>query len=255
MNLTLDLTKDLQANGFAADFTADSNDPLWADLSPIFESLRIDPYATCSGRYRQYSRLVYLPWSGALDWLPEAVVEGAAYSPYDQGSFNKEYADVRYLPSIDDETKVRVGLRDLLLRDLRSLPDVEAFTIWPVYVGVHLIRLLVKPGEKEAITTPNVMHQDGGKDMHTFVHLVKLDNATGGVTTVGDPDCAGLLPDAIDPQRIRGTLRLERPGDQYVIDDQAVSHYASGITASDDAKPAVRDIILVGVSPYVPTFF
>jgi hypothetical protein len=258
LNTTDQLASDLARDGYAARLSStysEGFEQIANGLKPAFNKLPPDPYSLSSGRYRQYSRMVYMPWSGSFEWLPEAQIDGLECSPYDQGSFNSEHQLVRYLPSLPQEVKLDSEFRDLLLKDVSSLRELEAFRIWPVYLGIHLIRLLVKPGELEAVTTPNSMHQDGGTDMYTFVHLVNLENASGGNTLVGDTRCAGLSPERVDEADIRASLRLERPGDLYVVDDQAVSHHASGIRAIDPEAPAVRDIILVGVSPYKPTFF
>jgi hypothetical protein len=91
--------------------------------------------------------------------------------------------------------------------------------------------------------------------MFTFVHLIGLENATGGETLVASPACVGMSPADVPDEDRLDRLRLERPLDWYAVNDQMVSHYASPIRAEDTQAPATRDVVLLGISPYKPIFF
>lgn len=224
-------------------------------LPSVFDELPIDPYAPGSGRYRRYGRMVFQAWNERLDWLPDVWTDRGAVAPYDQGEYNSEFPVTRYLPGLGKTAELTDGLGLLVRSDLALLPAEEAFTHWPVYVGVHLIRLCVLPGQVKAFVTPNHLHQDGGSHMHTFVHLVGLQNAAGGEILVAAPHHAGRLPTEVTDAERLAEFCLAVPGEGYAVQDQAVSHHVEGIEALDKARAAVRDIILVGISPYQPAFF
>lgn len=224
-------------------------------IAAEFEHLTEDPYALGSGRYRSYSRMVYLPWRDSLEWLPELEREGGLFSPYDQGRFNNEFQDIRYFPAVGDPIRSSKFFEETVRADLATLSGQEAFRHWPVYIGVHLIRLLVEPGRDKAGTTPDCLHQDGGADMFTFVHLIRLSNATGGDTLIAPPSCVGMSPLEVRHDDRLAHFRLERPLDWYAVNDQMVSHHAAPIHADNPQESATRDVILLGVSPYKPIFF
>lgn len=224
------------------------------DVKDAFADLAKDPYAPESGRHRSYSRMLYLPWRDSLEWLPEVARDGVPSSPYDQGRFNGEFQQTRYFPGVGQRVGSSPFLEKVVRADLASLSGLEVFRLWPVYVGVHLIRLLVEPGRERAMTTPDCLHQDGGADMFGFVHLIGLSNAAGGDTLVAPPECAGMAPHTVAARDRLAHFRLERPLDWYAINDHRVSHHAAAIRATDPQRPAVRDVVLLGISPYKPIF-
>ncbi|WP_142279507.1 2OG-Fe dioxygenase family protein [Mycobacterium arosiense] len=224
------------------------------EIRIAFANLREDPYAPGSGRYRSYSRMVYLPWRDSLEWVPEIERDGNAYAPYDQGRFNGEFQNVRYFPGVAQMIRSSTFLEGLIKRDLQVLSGAEAFKYWPVYVGVHLIRLLVQSGNRKAGTTPDYLHQDGGTGMFTFVHMMGLSNTAGGETMVATPGCVGMSPLEVSDDEQLAYFKLASPLDWYAVNDQAVSHHAAPIRADDVARPASRDIVLLGISPYKPIF-
>lgn len=219
-----------------------------------FAGLAEDPHSPGSGRYRAYSRMLYLPWRDSLEWMPEEVREGRSWSPYDQGSFNREFPGMRYFPGISAEVKGLGFLEELVRADLGRIPDNGSFSQWPVYVGVHLIRLQPGTSTGEAGTTPDHLHQDGGADMFTFVHLVGLSNAEGGETTIAKPECAGRAPHEVSGDERLADFKLEEALQWYAVNDQAVSHHAAAIRRSDPGEPARRDVVLLGISPCKPVF-
>lgn len=247
--LTLGFTKSLYAECPDA-----PKDDIPKEIEIAFANLSEDPYAPSSGRYRSYSRMVYLPWRDLLEWVPEIERDGNPHAPYDQGRFNGEFQGVRYFPGVAQTLRSSKFLEGLIKRDLNALSGIEAFQYWPIYVGVHLIRLLVQPGHKEAGTTPNCLHQDGGTDMFTFVHMMGVSNAAGGETMVATPGCVDMSPLEVSEDEQLAYFKLANPLDWYAINDQAVSHHAAPIRADDLARPATRDIILLGISPYKPIF-
>jgi hypothetical protein len=224
------------------------------EIQIAFANLSEDPYAPGSGRYRSYSRMVYLPWRDSLEWVPEIERDGNLHAPYEQGGFNREAQNVRYFRGVTQTVRSSNFLERLIKRDLDALSGLEVFRHWPVYVGVHLVRLLVRPGHKKAGITPDYLHQDGGADVFTFVHMIGLSNAAGGETMVATPGCVGMAPLEVADEEQLAHFKLASPLDWYAVNDQAVSHHSAPIRANDLERPATRDVVLLGMSPYKPVF-
>lgn len=224
------------------------------ELRKSFVTLPVDPYASGTGRSRVYGRALYRHWAQSFEWLPDIVSNGNHVQPYDQGTFNQDFFQTRYLPALPEPVQAATHLAGLIDHALRVVTLKETFRIWPVYIGVHLIRLSVSAGAAQAVTTPNVLHQDGGTDMFTFVHLMSIANVCGGETTVARPEQAGKFPNELGDDEVLARFSLSSPGDWYAVNDEAVSHHASAVQPFDSRISCVRDIVLLGVSPYQPSF-
>jgi hypothetical protein len=210
-----------------------------------FDDLPADPYATDACRYRRYARGVVLPWSRMLIWIPEVRQAGEnGASGYFQGDHNPDYAGiVRTLPAIPESALNNQLLKDIVLFDFDQTRWDSADAVWPLHVGVHLIKLSTDEDGREAISSPNELHQDG--EPFVFAHLMYRRNAVGGHNVIAPPRCRHLLPSEISPDLIMAEFELAKPLESYGITDEKVSHYVAPIKKGALAEPGERAVVLV----------
>lgn len=218
------------------------------DLVAEFADLPPDPYAAQSGRYRRYARGMYLPWSGDFAWIPSGRGESVAEkNGYFQGSHNPEYVDVvRELPAIRDS-----ALRNPLLTALVGFDYAQTRwnaddRLWPVHVGVHLIKLSVDD-EGVAVSSPNELHQDG--EPFVFAHLIYRSNATGGHNVIATPAHRGRQPEEVPAADRLAEFELVDPLESYAIHDHLVSHYVGPVRRDTPGRPGERAVILTDFVP------
>src|SRR5215469_2779609 len=196
-------------------------------LQAAVDNLPIDPYAPAANRYRRYSNGILLPWARRVEWMPNRQGPKGEFSEYYQSDYNPEYVS-----------------------QTRHFMPFEAQLIRPFVVGVHLVKLLVPKAGDRAVSSPDVLHQDG--EPFTFVHLVKRENAVGARTAVAIPDVAGKKPEEVDPATIHTQFELLRPLDSYGVLDSKVAHYVSGLERGPEDRPGVRAALLTDFTPLVP---
>lgn len=214
-----------------------------------FDDLPEDLYAVGSGRYRRYGRGMYLPWSGTFAWLPAtSSQQNKGTNGYYQGSHNPEFAEVtRELPAITPEICENRLLRRLIEFDYSQTSWNEADSVWPLYVGVHLIKLEVKPSELQAISSPNELHQDG--EPYVFAHLIFRHNAIGGGNLIAPPRYRGGQPDEVSQSDRLAEFELQKVLESYAVADRLVSHYVAPIKRADGPGAGARGIILTDWVP------
>ncbi len=222
------------------------------EIQESFHRLPVDPYDPSANRHRRYSSAVLLPWSRTLQWMPPLYNDvGDEISVYRQGNFNPEYSgQSRYFSPIDGTIRKSELLIDLIWGDYDRTMWESAEQGIPKYVGVHFVSLRVAISANEAISSPNHLHQDG--ETYTFAHLIQRQNAHGATNYIAGPQCAHLLPEDIAPHKIMASFDLHQPFESYGVLDRKVSHYVSALQKADNSKEAVRSIILIDFTPYVP---
>ncbi|MEO6702185.1 MAG: 2OG-Fe dioxygenase family protein [Jatrophihabitantaceae bacterium] len=254
------IAEQLRREGYARYYAATlSGKPARArglhELVAAFDDLPPDQYAVGSNRFRRYSQLVYLPWFDFLSWVPEAQdPELGSIAGYFQDGYNPDYrGSRRYFPGLPAAVKDNVLLTELIRANIDQVLWHEELSHAPIYVGVHLIKLSVDGPDKIAVSSPNCLHQDGGKTMFTFAHLITCDNVIGGENVIADPACAGRLPAEVPAENIHARFRLSEPMDSYVVHDHRVSHYVSPVSLADQGGGVgSRGIIIMGIAPFAP---
>ncbi|HEY4026561.1 MAG TPA: 2OG-Fe dioxygenase family protein [Candidatus Dormibacteraeota bacterium] len=222
-----------------------------ARLQAAVDNLPPDPYAPSANRYRRYSNGILLPWSRQVEWMPNLHGEHGPYSEYYQADFNPEYRSmVRRMVPFNDELKHDPFLNDIIWHDFDLTFWDESQLIRPFVVGVHLVKLLVENATDRAVSSPDMLHQDG--EPFTFVHLIKRDNAAGVTTAVALPSAAGKKPEEVDPATIHTQFALLEPLESYGVHDPRVSHYVSGLERGPENRPGVRAALLTDFTPLVP---
>ncbi|MCC9306057.1 YbdK family carboxylate-amine ligase [Kitasatospora sp. RB6PN24] len=227
----------------------------FARLADAYRDLPPDPYARGTNRLRRYSHAVYLPWTGALSYIPGAPDdEFGSVTEYWQDEHNPEYPRVRRrLPDIPPSLHDNRMLDALIRADLDHALWLEDLHRVPVYIGVHLIALGVRSQHQVAVSSPNCLHQDGGSPAtFTFAHLIGRQNITGGENVIATPESAGRQPDALPADAIHASFVLTDPLDGYGVHDRRVSHYVGPVRLGDDGEDGRRDILIVGIAPYTP---
>jgi hypothetical protein len=258
IRLSASTAQSLQTDGycrFKVDDIAPSPDTErgLARLQAAVDNLPPDPYAPNANRYRRYSNGILLPWSRRVEWMPNRQGPKGEFSEYYQSDYNPEYlSKVRHFMPFEDDLKHDSFLSHIVWQDFDLTLDFwnEAQLIRPFVVGVHLVKLLVNGADDRAVSSPDVLHQDG--EPFTFVHLVRRDNAVGVRTAVAIPDVAGKKPEDVDPATIHTQFELLQPLESYGVLDSKVAHYVSALERGPEERPGVRAALLTDFTPLVP---
>ncbi|MGJ8626359.1 MAG: 2OG-Fe dioxygenase family protein [Sulfitobacter sp.] len=225
---------------------------LTADLERIFanyENLSIDPYDENKNRFRQYGRAVYMPWSGAIDWIPGVEMQDfGTRQRYFQGPYNPEHFNkTRHFAAIPMEL-CRNPAMDYLVRSALSYVHFDVVNkSRPAIIGVHFISQRVTSEDPEAIVSPNCMHQDG--EMYDFVILMDRTNAEGGRNCVGTTKLVGSSIDTLDQSEVLAEFTLTSPLEGFGVEDVKVSHGVEPIRLVAGAKEGFRNTLLIDVTP------
>ena len=251
---------DLSEKGFAryrhedilAGIDEHDTDGLFEQIRQFFTDLPADPYAAGCNRYRGYGRALVVPWERSLTWLPTILdPQLGPVTEYYQGDHNPEYrGERRRFFAIPAEVQENPLLRDIILFDVDQTLWLEHLNNGPLHVGVHFVKLAVDTPDDEAVSSPNVLHQDG--EPFTFAHLISRDNVVGGVNVIAPPRCAGLLPEEVTSDLVLAEFTLENPLESYAVHDPKVSHYVSPVRRGNQRRRGERGVLLVDVTPYVP---
>jgi hypothetical protein len=223
-----------------------------SELRREFNKLPADPYGGEGNRFRRYSRAVLMPWSGHLEWIPNAFDEdGKPAAEYFQGAYNPDYRQTpRRFPAISERSRANPLLRRAIEVDFEQTFWDDVDSRLPLHVGVHFVKLQVDAPGDEAVASPNHLHQDG--EPFTFAHLVERRNSVGGVNTIAKPRCSGLLPEDVGEHLILDRFELVESLDSYGVCDAKVSHYVSAVRRANGHGPAARSVVLIDFTPMVP---
>jgi hypothetical protein len=222
-----------------------------APLSACCASLPADFYAPQSNRCRRHARAVYLPWTDTLTWVPS--VDDPERGPVmDYRIDNADFAGVkRQFAALSPEVLHDPLVQRIVRFDLEQTRWFEPFRTTPLHVGVGCVMLTVREPGEEAAATPNVLHQDGGAMSFGFIHLIFRRNVVGAVNYIASPRCAGFLPHELSSELIKSEFTLEQPLESFAVHDARVSHHVSALRMGNEAGPAERGVMLVGIAPLV----
>jgi hypothetical protein len=218
-------------------------------LRSAYDDLPEDPYAKGSGRYRRYARGMLLPWTKEFSWIPATPGQSReGMCGYYQGDHNPEYVGMtRNLAAISEDIYSNKILLDIIRFDFERTRWNDTDAVWPVHVGVHLIKLSVAADGGEAFSSPNEVHQDG--EPFVFTHLVYRRNAEGGENIFAPPAYRGKQPADVPPGDRIAEFTLTRPLESYGVRDVLVSHYVAPIRKGPGQEPGERAVILTDFVP------
>ncbi|MFJ8311289.1 MULTISPECIES: 2OG-Fe dioxygenase family protein [unclassified Streptomyces] len=222
-----------------------------ARLSRAFCNLPHDQYAPEENRLRRYAAAVYLPWDDTLSWIPgKPDTDHGSLAEYPQAR-HPDYEDARYWPAIPDEARDNALLRHLMRFDVHQTLYREDHQRSPLYLAVHLMKLIAHKAGDAAVASPNCFHQDGDGTF-TFAHLISRSNVAGGENFIARPECAGRQPDEVVPNHVHSTFTLDEPLESYAVYDPRVTHYVAPVRRGQGPGPGERCMILIGVVPFGP---
>ncbi|WP_439853854.1 2OG-Fe dioxygenase family protein [Pseudomonas yamanorum] len=222
------------------------------ELKHEFDVLEVDPFAPQGvNRFRRYANGVIMPWKPSSDvhWMPP--VEdglGKILAGYDQGGNNPDHSNIRYFNSLSVNVKTNRLLNKLILDDFS-----HTFWDWtgqpfPIYFGVHFVKLQSHSPHDLGISSPNLFHQDG--EPFTFAHLVhRSSNACGGINYIGTTFARNKSLEEVSEGDIVRSFTLNAFLESFAVFDPAVSHYVSPISKMDSTDSAAeRCMILIDFS-------
>lgn len=219
------------------------------NLKESFTILPKDPYDSSGTRYRQYSRAVYLPWKGSIDWVSDdSISDGLKKIPYYQGEFNPEHSlKWRYFDPIS-----KVILDNPVFKKIIEIAVKEA--VWeeidfyrPISIGAHVISQKVDLLSNEAFQSPCCMHQDG--EMYDYVFLIDRKNIEGGMSYIANTASVNILPENVHNDNVIDRFTLNEPLEGFGVKDIDVSHGVERIRLKKGANSGYRNTILVDLTP------
>ena len=232
IQLKPEVRHDLHSRGYAAiphsKFILSSNlNRSWRNLRSDWQDLKVDPYMKDGGTYRsrRYGHCFYLPTTHAIAPLPHA--------PYSQSVEDNGFAGgiARIFEPLHDHTFDNDFLQALIRLSFSqfSFADVSMAN-QPWDIGIHLIRT-VATRDRIGKPTPEGIHHDGLN--FTSIHLIRRQNARGGVTTICD-----------NKGRAIKKVTLSVPLDSILIEDPRVMHGVSALMPEDLLRDAIRDVLI-----------
>ena len=229
--------QDLERQGYACFKGSDLSVPqdLQQDLNSLrrdYETLPLDQYCESGNRHRRHSRYVLLPWLNLLEARPIShYLQDRELNPTDGGV-------MRTFERLSGEMEANTFLRAMILFDFSNTPFEKAIGSTPVDVGVHMIRMVARPG-LPGVSSPNRLHKDG--EPFTFIHLIERHGITGGESLVADNDKRPLVRKTLDD-------RL----DTVTVSDKDVYHHVEPIEVAPGESEGYRDVLLIDFTPMHP---
>lgn len=222
------------------------------ELRAEFGQLEIDRYAPDGvRRFRRYGNGIIIPWEKDVElfWIPPVVKDDGQYlAGYDQGGNNPEHRSIRYFNSLSDRIKRNELLNKLIRDDFSNTFWERNGQDFPIYFGVHFVKIESHAMDDIGLSSPNCFHQDG--EPFTFAHLVHRSPTTkGGINYIGKPSARNRTLEEIETDDIVTEFTLHQFLESFAVFDPAVSHYVEPIRMSPDGEQvAERCMILIDFS-------
>jgi len=216
----------------ASAFTlTNTGQPLLRDLQTSWDNLERDTYYGEKNegcyRVRRYTDFNFSPRTGELAPRDHvAYFQSVKMNRY-VGGKSRHFGDV--LP----ETYENALLRDLVRLDFSLFPVQEEFLDREWICQVHMIRIVVGPGQTTPVT-PEGIHSDG----YPFagVHLMNRRGVVGGESSVYS-----------HAEKQLATITFESPLDSLWFEDRNLKHYVTPISSVGE-EPGSRDILAISFS-------
>lgn len=201
------------------------------DLQTNWDNLERDTYYGEKNegcyRVRRYTDFSFTPRTGELRPRDHvAYFQSIKMNRY-VGGKSRHFGDV--LP----ETYENALLRDLVLLDFSLFPVPEEFLARDWICQVHMIRIVVGPGQTTPVT-PEGIHSDG----YPFagVHLMNRRGIIGGESSV-----------YTHAEKRLATITFESPLDSLWFEDRNLKHYVTPISSVGEGHGS-RDILAISFS-------
>ncbi|UYQ60505.1 2OG-Fe dioxygenase family protein [Streptomyces peucetius] len=206
-----------------------ADDAAWVRFAAHWEELSQDEYAARRGtdRLRRYGHFSLEPATGELRLLPHTVFVQPDHT-------NPLYETVdRHFEPLTGAFVADPVLRSVLRLLGRTAGALDAAERWSI--KVHPFRVLAT-ADGGGEPTPEGRHRDGVTLVSSL--LIGRDNATGGESTVYDPEGEEVL-----------SVTLDEPASLLLSDDRGTLHGVSPIRPVDAGAPARRDVLVTTLTP------
>ena len=181
-----------------------------------------DPYLRDGGDYR-YRRYSVFHWkNNQLEVLPHEPHYQSSHYNHVHGGFNRHFR--AWLPTTLKNPVLTEIIRWSTQQFSRSPVD-----LWRIQA--HQFRIVAQ-GDKAGRPTPEGVHKDGAE--YILIMMMDRHNVSGGVSHIYDNEMRPL-----------GEGMLEQAGDLVLVNDHAVYHGVTEISASDSTHPAWRDVLVL----------
>jgi hypothetical protein len=227
------LATSMAGDGFAFVHAAEMHERLvpfgslsaWDYFAASWSGLVLDRYMADGGRYRRRRHAVYSAVShGPVRREPhQAHYQSLDYNPLHGGI-------ARWFEPIAEDIGEGPCMRTIL-EFCRALFDGLAPGTPRWRIEVHQFRIEARGGEAGR-PTPEGLHRDGVD--YVLVLLVNRQNIASGTTSIH----------ALDGRQL-GTFTLTDPLDAALVDDRRVAHGVTPVEATDPARPAFRDVLVI----------
>lgn len=220
-------------------------------LEQEFSALEPDEFAP-SGvrRFRRYGNGIIIPWANRKQvfWIPPVTSGGICRAGYDQGSNNPEHAQIRYFNALSEECRTSDILQQLILDDFSHTFWKHVGQAFPIYFGVHFVKLQAHDSVERGISSPDCFHQDG--EPFTFAHLVKRSPSTaGGHNYIGRTSVRNRPLGEVASDDIIADFTLNNFLESFAVHDPRVCHYVDPIRRDANSEGvAERCIMLIDFS-------
>ena len=224
------LNSQLQQQGFVIykrdnelrDYLLTSYPQAFSSFRQSWNDLPKDPYLLDGGnyRYRRYSVLKYQ--NKNLSVLP--------YEPHFQTEhYNSLHGGInRHLEQWHQATLANPVLLKMIDWVMQQIDDTGK-QAWRIQS--HQFRIVASE-KNRGKPTPEGVHKDGAD--YIFIMLMQRNNIVGGVSELYDNE-----------RKLLGQGTLEELGDLVLLNDQAVYHGVSEVSALDKLKEGQRDVLVL----------
>jgi len=181
-------------------------------------------------RYRRFKRVLLNPKNMQIKTLSSPIFYQSKITNIKYGGINRKFG------SINKRTLGNKFLKNLITFNFNNLPLTRKQLNYSWEIGIHLIRIIAR-AKNEGKPSPEGVHKDG----HEFIsiHLIKRDNARGGVTEIFDKDNNLVIQKLLKSQL-----------DSVYINDKKMLHYVSAFSPINKKRSSIRDVLIMDFSKY-----
>ena len=195
----------------------------WADFQDSWHRLEQDRYMADGGSYRFRRHAVYRvrAANGIERQAHQPHYQSRAYNGLN-GGILRHFAPIE---PVIAESEVMAAMLQLCWRVFSRL---QPLADW--HVEVHQFRIVAS--QTQAMPTPEGLHRDGVS--YVFMVLVDRIHVLDGSSGIYDLQQQELM-----------RYTLSTPLEAAIVDDERVMHAVTPILATDAAKPAYRDMLVI----------
>ena len=196
----------------------------WSAFADSWNDLPLDGFMADGGRYRRRR-------FAALAASPEGVVRKPHQPHWQSRDYNTLNGGVqRWFEPVTDAIADHPVTQGVIAAGLELFQPLTVDPPPAWHVELHQFRIEAR-ADMAGQPTPEGAHRDGVD--WVIVMLVDRRNVDSGVTDIYAPDGTS-----------RGSFTLTAPGDMVCVDDHRVLHGVTAIRPLDQARPAIRDVLV-----------